>query len=142
MPPSQGPPQTQQPGSASLQAHLCGGAGVNGTPTGIYGSGGPVTSSPSAASSMHRDVNRRRFDVFIYLSRFLRFYRQFQKKRARYERTITMSIFVCHKSVFYRNGRMDRANFSHGSFLHSSLFFAKVISLQKRNKGTFLWALS
>jgi len=29
---------------------------------------------------------------------------------------LRLSICVCHKSVFYRNGRTNRAGFRHGSF--------------------------
>jgi len=47
-PPSQpGGSQSQQQ-AVSLQAHLCGGAGVNGTTTGIYG---PPSSSSTSSSS-------------------------------------------------------------------------------------------
>lgn len=60
--PSQGPPAMAQPQqqTASLQAHLCGGAGVNGTTTAIYGPpSSSSTSSSSPSTSSHQQPQQQ-----------------------------------------------------------------------------------
>ena len=52
---------------------------------------------------------------------------------------VRLSVSVCHKSVFYRNGWTNRAGFWHLSFLPAVLHCVKRKFGYLQNKGTSVW---
>ena len=50
-----------------------------------------------------------------------------------------MALCVCHMSVFYRNGWMNRASFWQGNFLTPILPCVKKKFAYFQNKGNFFW---